>query len=115
MTGTILFVSGDLMFWASVRAAGERAGSSIERAGDETALAAAVARGGIRRVLFDLATPGLDPNVWARRLKALPDPPALVAFGSHVDEEALRAAVEAGFDEVMPRSRFHRTLASLVG
>ena len=32
--------------------------------------------------------------------------PRLVAYGSHVDAEALRAARAAGCDPVLPRSKF---------
>jgi len=40
--------------------------------------------------------------------------PELVAFGSHVDEAALSAARAAGFDRVMPNSRFQKELPDLV-
>ena len=38
-----------------------------------------------------------------------------VGFGAHVDGERLQAAVMAGFDEVMARSAFFRTLPNLIG
>jgi hypothetical protein len=38
----------------------------------------------------------------------------IVAFGPHVDDEALGAAERAGADEVMPRSRFFRDPAQAV-
>lgn len=36
----------------------------------------------------------------------------IVAFGSHVDDEQLRAAGAAGADRVLPRSRFFRDPAA---
>ena len=37
-----------------------------------------------------------------------------MAFGSHVDTEALAAARAAGCDPVMPRSKFTAELAKLI-
>ncbi|MGZ3385055.1 MAG: hypothetical protein ACXWNF_09120, partial [Isosphaeraceae bacterium] len=39
---------------------------------------------------------------------------AFVAFGSHVDTEALAAARAAGCDPVMPRSKFSADLPELI-
>jgi hypothetical protein len=38
----------------------------------------------------------------------------LIAFGAHVDDDALVAAREAGADVVMPRSRFFRDPAAAI-
>ena len=111
----VILVSGDLMFWAQVRAAAERAGIEIIRVDDEAGMEAAFAREGTTKVLVDLGVAGIDPFPWARRFKEIPEPPLLVAFGSHVDEARLRAAADAGFDVVMPRSRFSRSVADLLG
>lgn len=40
--------------------------------------------------------------------------PTVVAFGSHVDTDALRGARDAGADFVMPRSAFTQSLPELV-
>ncbi len=58
-------------------------------------------------VLLDLAFPGLDlPEFFHRLSEACPAPPRVVAYGSHVDTERLKAAREAGCDPVLPRSKF---------
>lgn len=49
-----------------------------------------------------------------RTLKRLPEPPAIVAWGSHVDVEAFEAALAAGADRVLPRSAFTRRLPELL-
>lgn len=55
-------------------------------------------------VLVDLRRPGV--------IEAIPTVAAsVVGFASHVDEELLLAAREAGCAEVLPRSRFFRRLA----
>ncbi len=38
----------------------------------------------------------------------------IVAYGPHVDEDAMQAARDAGANEVFPRSRFFRDVAGAV-
>ena len=114
VTGRLLFVSDDVFFWARVQAAAKAAGRDARRVGDDAAMEAALAEGGVSRVLFDLGVRAVDPAVWAARWKATSPAPELVAFGAHVDEAALSAARTAGFDRVMPNSRFQRELLDLV-
>jgi CheY-like chemotaxis protein len=58
-------------------------------------------------VLLDLAFPGLDLPELFRRLGETGIPlPRVVAYGSHVDTDRLRAARAAGCDPVLPRSKF---------
>ena len=113
MSGRTLFVSDDLLFWARVSALARSRGRDARRIGDEASLAQALSEGGVSRVIFDLGSRSVDPLAWATRLKALAPAPELIAFGPHVDETALFAARSAGFDHVLPNSRFHRDLASL--
>ena len=65
-----------------------------------------------RLVLIDLHTRGALEAIPAAR-KAAPDA-TIVAFGSHVETDALTAAREAGADRVMARSAFVRELPGLV-
>jgi DNA-binding NarL/FixJ family response regulator len=110
----IVFVSGDVMFWARVHAAAKAAGSEAVRVGDEAGMAAAARDGGVSRVILDLGFKAVDAAACAARFTVSSPRPQLVAFGSHVDENAMTAAKDAGFDVVMPNSRFHRTLAEWV-
>lgn len=57
-------------------------------------------------------------------LRRVDDPAALrravpgariIAFGSHVDENALTAARDAGIDEVLPRSKFFNQIDRWIG
>lgn len=58
-------------------------------------------------VLVDLAFPGLVlPELFQRLGEACNPSPRVVAYGSHVDTESLRAARLAGCDPVLPRSKF---------
>jgi DNA-binding response OmpR family regulator len=110
MTGKILFVSNDIFFWARVSATAKSLGRDAVRIGDEAAMEKAFLDGGVARVIVDLGSRGVDASAWAARWKASAPVPQLVAFGSHVDDAALAAAREAGFDHVMANSSFNRTL-----
>ena len=58
-------------------------------------------------VLVDLAFPGLDlPELFRCLAETCKPTPRVVAYGSHVDAEGLRAARAAGCDPVLPRSKF---------
>lgn len=110
MPGKILVITDDVFFWARILGAAKAAGRDAARIGDEAAMEAAFAAGGVDRVLADLNSRAVDVLAWAGRLKSLPAPPRLIAFGPHVDEAGQAAALAAGFDEAMPNSRFNRML-----
>jgi CheY-like chemotaxis protein len=58
-------------------------------------------------VIVDLANPGLRlSELMARLAEKCPPLPRVVAYGSHVDTETLKAARQAGCDPVLPRSKF---------
>ena len=65
-------------------------------------------------ILIDLSAPGWEEPV--RRAKNLPHTKSIpiVAFGSHVDTETLRAARIAGCDHAWARSRFMSELPEMV-
>ena len=67
-------------------------------------------------LIFDLNTSSASPVELIRQLKADPQLAAVpvVGFFSHVQVELQRAAVAAGCDEVMPRSKFTAGLAQLL-
>jgi CheY-like chemotaxis protein len=61
-------------------------------------------------MLIDLHNPGLAA---CDLMRDLPQPrPFVVGYGSHVDTATLQAAREAGFDLVLPRSKFVDALAT---
>ena len=111
MSSIILFVSDDVFFWARVHAQAQTLARNAVRIGDEAAMEAAFAQGGVGRVIVDLGSRSVDGLAWAARWKAVSPAPTLIAFGSHVDEAGLAAARTAGFDHVMPNSRLNRHLA----
>jgi DNA-binding NarL/FixJ family response regulator len=61
-------------------------------------------------VIVDLARHGDD----IASIRALAPAARIVAFGSHVDDEAFARARDAGADVVLPRSRFFRDPAAAI-
>lgn len=110
----ILFVSDDVFFWARVQGTARTLGHDAIRVSDEPSMEAAFRAGGVTRMIADLNARSVDVLAWASRWKGSTPAPRLIAFGSHADEGALAAAREAGFDVVMPNSRFSRSLAELL-
>ena len=112
MNEKILFVSDDVFFWARVASLAKTLGREAVRVGDEASMDAVFRAGGVSRVIVDLGCRSVDALAWAARWKATSPAPQLIAFGSHVHEESFAAAREAGFDLVMPNSKFNRDLAN---
>lgn len=111
---TVIAVVDDLMFGSRIRSAAGQAGVTtvfVRAAGDLAARAV-----GADLILLDLATRWLDAPVVIRALKADPLTAAvpIVAFGPHVEADALMAARTAGADRVVARSAFVRMLPELL-
>jgi DNA-binding NarL/FixJ family response regulator len=110
-------VCDDLIFFSRVAGTARAAGLAVKQARTAAAaldLARQQPPGG---VIIDLHTEGLDVAALLAELRAVcPVMPRAVAFGSHVAADTLRAAREAGCDQVMPRSQFVAELeANLAG
>ncbi|HSK09560.1 MAG TPA: hypothetical protein VK911_08285 [Vicinamibacterales bacterium] len=108
---TIVVAVNDLMFGSRIRAAGDQAGARVVFV--RSAAALAEAGPGADLILLDLDTRWLDAPVAIAGLKEASAVP-VVAFGSHVDGEALKAARDAGADRVLARSAFVRVLPELM-
>jgi len=97
----------DLLFTSRIAGTARSLGVTVRTARCVEALAKLIEQQPPACVLIDLSKSGLDLAGLVSRIRALsPSPPRLVAYGSHVDVAALRAAREAGCDPVLPRSKF---------
>ena len=106
-----LMLSDDLLFTSRVTATARAAGLSVTPARGAGELLKLARAAPPRCVIVDLHNPGLDVGELIAGLRAACDPmPRVIAYGSHVEAAALRAARAAGCDEVMPRSRFVEVL-----
>jgi CheY-like chemotaxis protein len=102
-----LLLSDDLLFASRVTGEARALGLSIKPARSVEQIVELARQEGPSCVLIDLAFPGLVLAELFRRLGETCDPtPRVVAYGSHVDTEGLRAARAAGCDPVLPRSKF---------
>lgn len=64
-------------------------------------------------IILDLQNPSLNLTSFLEELGKRGSPrPRMIAYGSHVDVESLKAARAAGCERVMPRSQFVEQLES---
>jgi CheY-like chemotaxis protein len=115
MTSTILACVDDLFFLAKIRETAKVIGVTVVT-GDSRRGLAAIADPKPQAILLDLSARGLPAVDWIRALKS--DPATrlirIVAFASHVQEQLISAAREAGCDAVMARSAFTQQLPTLL-
>lgn len=108
-----LLLTRDLMFTSKVTGTAAALGLRIETVGTLDSLQARAAAVHPRVVFIDLGCAEFAPQAVMDRLTAEPRP-VVIAFGSHVDVGRLEAALAAGCDDAMPRSRFSATLPDLL-
>ena len=104
---SVLVLVRDLMFASKIRVTAESVATPVRMLRDPAQLNDAAGR----RVIVDLNQAGaLDAAVaWKARTGG-----EVVGFVSHVDTGTIRAAREAGVDQVLPRSRFVEILPDLL-
>ena len=110
-----LLLSRDLIFTSKVTGTASALGHRVVVAGNAALVSAMLAKWTPTVVFVDLAAGDLvsPASIEAYRKIAPPGTPFL-AFGSHVDTQALAEAAKAGCDPVMPRSRFTNELPALI-
>ena len=101
-----LLLSDDLIFASRIIGTARALGLEVRQVRVLEHLPESAGRAKTRCVIVDLAFPGLDLPDLMLRLGATPQAPRVVAYGSHVDAESLRAARAAGCAVVLPRSKF---------
>ena len=107
MSAVILLLSDDLLDASRVIGHGRAVGLTIVQCRTPEALTAASERGPACAIL-DLHNPGLDVGAVVGRFHDAGV--HVVGFGSHVDVARLKAARQAGCEEVLPRSAFFEEL-----
>jgi CheY-like chemotaxis protein len=116
MTRKILAAVDDMFFAAKIRATAEALDVNIKfhRLLEGLVNAAAAQRPDL--ILVDLHNEKLNPIDLARELKSNDSTKTipLLGFFSHVQTDLQRAALEAGYDQVIPRSVFSRDLAKIL-
>jgi len=110
----VLIYSPDLLFGSQTQGSLLAAGHEALLVGDWDGVASAVA--GVDAFTVDLTA---EPSLRVSLFESLSREGALggvktLAFYSHVDADVRQAAVDAGFDLVVPRSRMAREGAELI-
>jgi CheY-like chemotaxis protein len=116
MTRNIIAAVDDMFFASKIRATAEALGVSIKFYRQLDGLVAAAGEQSPDLIIVDLHNEKLDAIELARELKSneslkvIP----LLGFFSHVQTDLQRAALEAGYDQVIPRSVFARDLGQIL-
>jgi len=110
-----LLLSRDLIFTSKVTGTASALGHRVIVAGNVALARAMLGRWTPKVVFVDLAAGDLVASTALLQYQEVTPPGTpFVAFGSHVDTEALANAKSAGCDPVMPRSRFTVELPALI-
>jgi CheY-like chemotaxis protein len=116
MTRNIIAAVDDMFFASKIRATAEALGVNIKFYRRLDSLIIAAEEQSPDLILVDLHNEKISPLEIARQLKsneslrAIP----LLGFFSHVQTDLERQALEAGYDQVIPRSVFSRDLARIL-
>ena len=111
-----LMLCDDLIFFSRVAATAKAAGLRIRQVRSVAAILELARQTPPGGVIVDLQSEGLELSTLLDGLRvACPVMPRVVAYGSHVEAESLRAARQAGCDRVLPRSRFVEELEAAIG
>jgi len=105
---------GDLLFGSQVQGALTAGGFEVELVG--SAKLARERLPGAAVLVIDLTSPDLDGPALVQELAGTDALRGVrtLGFYAHVDPDARRRALEAGFDQVVPRSRMAREGVELV-
>jgi CheY-like chemotaxis protein len=110
-----ILLSRDLIFTSKVTGTARALGHRVLVAGAVPLAASMIEQWKPRVVFVDLAAGDLVEPAALLAFQKLAGPATpFVAFGSHVDTDALAAARAAGCDPVLPRSRFTAELPALI-
>lgn len=116
MSKRVIAIVDDMFFASKIRATAEALGVDIAFPRTQEIAIEKLRDNKPRLVICDLQNQRIDPVEFAQRLKADPELESipLLGFFSHVEVELQRKAVEAGFDNVIPRSLFARDLGAIL-
>ncbi|MGH2906516.1 MAG: hypothetical protein ACRDKI_07070 [Solirubrobacterales bacterium] len=107
MAARVVLLTGDLLFGSKVEQM--IISANAEPALVATAEDALAATGDADLLIVDLTSDAFDGTA-----VVAPDPVPTLGFYAHTDDETRRAALDAGFDVVVPRSRMMREGVELI-
>jgi DNA-binding NarL/FixJ family response regulator len=113
----ILYCAADLIWATRIKSTGDALGVGCRPVRSIDMLMARLADCDVRMLIVDLETGslGIDMIRTLRTSRPEGSPPIrIVAFGPHVNHEALRSATAAGADAVMTRGGFDQRLIEIL-
>ena len=108
-----LFLSSDLMFGPRVSHAAMMYGSQVRTVLSPGKLEDELRQGNYELAILDLSCSLFEPAVVHELIAASGQTIRTIAFGPHVQEEKLAAALQAGFDDVMTNGQFNQSLSQI--
>lgn len=116
MAGGVVTLSDDLFFGAKIQEAARHLGVRLVTIGPSGDVVAAVRDHGPALVILDLQSEACRPLEAIRTIKGDPKLRGTPVLGycAHVRNELKAAALEAGCDEVLPRSAFSARLPEVL-
>ena len=116
MSQRVIAIVDDMFFASKIRATAEALSVEIAFPRTQEMAIEKLRDNKPRLVICDLQNQRIDPVEFAKRLKSDPQLESipLLGFFSHVEVELQKKAVEAGFDNVIPRSLFARDLGAIL-
>ena len=111
---SVLLYSSDLVFSSRVAGAGERLRVPVSSVSSIDAAVARIVGDKVALVILDLSASNLDPQEAVARLRDSSPDLAVVAYAPHFHEDRLRAAADAGCNEVLTRGQFDRQMDELL-
>jgi len=109
-----LSVTTDLIFSSRISAAAAACGVDCRAASSPDAVATTLDDLAVGLVLVDMTINRQVAAEAVRRAAAHPSTPTVIAYYPHVQADLRDAAVRAGADQVLPRSRFVEQLPGLL-
>ena len=116
MNRIVIAAVDDMIFTSKIRAAAEHLGITLRSVRNLELLMSVAREVSPDLIIVDLHNTKIDPMTLGTTLKSdegLRSIP-LLGFFSHVEAELHRAAVQAGYDTIVPRSVFSRDLGSIL-
>ena len=116
MNRTVIAAVDDMMFASKIRAAAEHLDVNVRFVRNVQAALTAAKESAPDLFIVDLQSQRLDPFEFARELRAMKELQAIpmLGFFSHVMTEIRERAIEAGYNQVVPRSVFSSKLREIL-
>ena len=109
-----IYLSDDLMFGSRVRSVADQLGVDLVMANNQDKLISKLTDD-MTLMILDLSTNNCDPASIVSQARETASDIRIVAYGPHVREAMLRAAVDAGCDAVMSNGQFNADIAGVLG